>query len=124
MSQYEFDRNLPIYIQIMDEIKKDIFSGKLKVGDKIPSVREYAVQFGVNPNTIQKALTELERAGLLRSERAVGRFVSDNQSAINAAQKQLCEDIVKNYVSTMKAMGCNDEMIICMVRDFLKTERL
>lgn len=123
MGSYEFDKNVPIYLQIIEEIKGDIFSGKLKENDKVASVRELALRFGVNPNTIQKALTELEREGLLRSERAIGRFVSKNQSIILQAQQKKREDIVQKYVESMQAMGCQADEIIKMVEEYLATEK-
>lgn len=123
MAKYEFDVNLPIYLQIMDEIKKDIFSGKLAIGDKVASVRELAVDFGVNPNTIQKALTELEREGLLYSVRAVGRFVSDNKDALTNAKNDVYHSNVKKYVETMQALGVEKQEIIDLVIKYLETEK-
>lgn len=123
MAKYEFDVNLPIYLQIMDEIKKNIFSGKLAVGDKVASVRELAVEFGVNPNTIQKALTELEREGLLHSVRAVGRFVSDNKDALTNAKNDVYHSNVKKYVDTMRALGVEKQEIIDLVIKYLETEK-
>ncbi len=122
MAKYEFDVNFPIYLQIMDEIKKDIFSEKIAIGDKISSVRDLALEFGVNPNTIQKALTELEREGLLTSVRAVGRFVSDNKEAITQAKKTLCNQNVKKYVEMMRALGCTKQEIIEFVQSYLEAE--
>ena len=75
MEKINFDPKFPIYLQVMEAIRKDILAGRLKPGDKVPSVRELASQLGVNPNTIQKALSELEREGLLESARTSGRFV-------------------------------------------------
>ena len=70
----DFDTNLPIYLQIMTEIKRLIITGTYKPSQKIPSVRELAIDYGVNPNTVQRALSELEREGLVASERTSGRF--------------------------------------------------
>ena len=80
--------NMPIYMQIMNRIRDAIASGELAAGDKVPSVREFASEFEVNPNTMQRALMELEREGILVSERAIGRFVTDDRSRIDAMQAQ------------------------------------
>lgn len=107
-----FDPNLPIYLQVMDEIKKDIYNKKYLPGVKIPSVRELALQYGINPNTIQKSLMELEREGLLRSERAIGRFVTDDESVILKSQSEVCKTIVENFISEMKILGYSKEKIV------------
>ena len=74
---WNFSNDVPIYLQIMEHFKVQIASGKLEVGDKIQPVRELALEAGVNPNTMQKALSELEREGYLESQRTSGRFVAD-----------------------------------------------
>lgn len=83
----DFDPNLPIYIQVMEEIKKEIFASEYLPGSKLASVRELALEYGVNPNTIQKALSELERTGIIYSRRALGRFVSEDSNLISELKK-------------------------------------
>lgn len=78
-----FNANAPIYLQVVEDIKIKIMNGTLRPGDKISSVRELALELEVNPNTIQRAFSELEREGFIRTERAVGRFVADNQKLID-----------------------------------------
>ena len=75
--QWNLSDNRPIYLQLMDTITLAITSGALPAGSRLPSVRELAAQAGVNPNTMQRALSELERSGLLYSQRTAGRFVTD-----------------------------------------------
>ena len=74
---WNLDNNMPIYLQLMDRIQRDIISGRYGPGDKLPSVRELAVEAAVNPNTMQKALSELERRGLVYSQRTSGRFITE-----------------------------------------------
>ena len=88
---FEFDNNKPIYLQLVDIIKLKIISKELKPGSKLSSVRDMAQEFGVNPNTMQRALSELERENLLYSQRTSGRFVTDNEDNIN----QLREEVAK-----------------------------
>ena len=78
-----FDNNTPIYIQLLEYIKTYIISGKLNSGDKLPSVRDFASMFKVNPNTMQKALAELEEEKLIYTERTNGKFVTNDKKIIN-----------------------------------------
>ena len=94
----DFDSNLPIYIQVMDYIKKEIVSGRLKPGDRVDSVRDLALHFGVNPNTVQRSLSELEREGLLKSERTAGRFISENEELIGLVREQMATSCISRYV--------------------------
>ena len=74
---YKFVSGIPIYLQIVKEIKSEMISGRLKGGDKLPSVREIAAQYQVNPNTVQRVFLELDKQGLTYSERGIGTFVKD-----------------------------------------------
>lgn len=115
--KYDFDPNLPIYLQVMAQIKKDIFCKISLPGDKIDSVRELAIKYSVNPNTIQKALGELEREGLLYSERAVGRYVTKDGKMIAAKKKEMSETIVQDFVNEMKGIGYSVEEILAIIKD-------
>lgn len=101
----EFNSNIPIYIQVIEHMKMDIISGKLKPGDKIPSVRELALLLSVNPNTIQKALSELEREGFLMTERAVGRYVSNNNELIEQSKVIEINKRIGSFIKEMKGLG-------------------
>ena len=115
-----FDSNIPIYIQVMDYIKKEIVSGRLKPGDKVDSVRDLAMRFGVNPNTVQRSLAELEREGLLKSERTVGRFISENEELINLTREQMAFSCVSRYVREMRTLGYNGEQVLEQTRYYVK----
>ena len=86
---YEFNNEVPIYLQIVDLITKEIISGKLKPGQKILSVREYAFVFKANPNTISKALQILEENKLIFTERTNGKYVTDNLDVINKYKEEI-----------------------------------
>ena len=103
------DRNIPIYVQIMDAVKHSIVSGELKPGDRIPSVREMAATFGVNPNTVQRALLDLEREGLLETERAQGRYVAADQAAIEELRHAMAREAAESLAQEMKALGFSPE---------------
>lgn len=115
----KFDSNLPIYLQIMDEIKRLIITDVYIPSQKIPSVRELAVSFGVNPNTVQRALSELEREGLLNSERTSGRFICDDITLIQKLKKNMIEQKTDQYIDEVRMFGFDDEAIIQNVRERL-----
>ena len=80
--EYNFDNERPIYIQLVEMLKIEIISGRIKSGEKLPSVRDFAMKAKVNPNTMQKALSELERENLIYTERTNGKYVTDDNNLI------------------------------------------
>ena len=117
--EYQFDNDKPIYLQIVELIKKEIISGRLKSGEKIPSVRELAVQAKVNPNTVQKALAELERCGLVYTERTNGKFVTDNKSIIKAYRDDIINEKVESFLKDMINIGVSEDEI----REYLDSKK-
>lgn len=103
--EWKFNTETPIYLQIMEQIKTQIAAGELKAGQKIPPVRELAIEAGVNPNTMQKALSELEREGLLYSERTSGRFVSDTKGRTKNMQQELAKQYMDSFTESMSKLG-------------------
>jgi len=100
-----FDNERPIYVQLVEKIRLEIISGKLQSGQRIPSVRELAIKTRVNPNTMQKALAELEEEGLIYTERTNGKFVTDNKELIENIKNKLAEEKVNNYLNDMQNIG-------------------
>lgn len=115
----KFDSNLPIYLQIMDEIKRLIITDVYVPSQKIPSVRELAVSFGVNPNTVQRALSELEREGLLNSERTSGRYISEDVVLLQKLKDNMIQQKTDQYIEEVRMFGFDDEAIIQNVRERL-----
>lgn len=106
---WNFDNRSPIYIQIADKLEADILSGKIKLGDRIPSVRELAVEAAVNPNTMQRALQELESRLLVTVQRATGRQVTEDSAAIEKAKAEKAGQIVKGFIDEIKKLGFSKE---------------
>ncbi|MBQ2917546.1 MAG: GntR family transcriptional regulator [Clostridia bacterium] len=104
-----FDNDRPIYIQLVEQLKEYIVSGKFKAGEKLPSVREFAMQIKVNPNTVQKALAEIENQKLIYTERTNGKFVTENQELIENVKKELANQKVQKYFQDMNKLGINKE---------------
>lgn len=113
----DFNNNVPIYLQVVNDLKVKIMNGTLKPGDKISSVRELAIELGVNPNTIQRAFAELEREGLIRTERAVGRYVTENQNEIDECKHQMIKQDVHEFIEHMKSLGMDKKDIIEYIRE-------
>ncbi len=115
---WEFDNQRPIYSQIIEYIKLTIVSGKLKPGEKLLSVRELAAVAGVNPNTMQKALSELESTGLVHSNRTSGRFVCEDPLLIQKAKNELARENISLFLSNMEKIGIKKEESIELLKDF------
>lgn len=107
-----FNNQTPIYLQIVNEIKKQIISGKLSAGTRIPSVRELAIKYQVNPNTMQKALSELENEGLLFTERTNGKFVTTDEKIIETIKLKFAKEITDKYILEMTSLGITKKEII------------
>ena len=106
-----FNNSVPIYLQLVSEIKKQIVSGKLIPGERIPSVRELALTYKVNPNTMQKALIELEENGLIKTERTNGKFVTEDENIINKIKNDYADNLTQNYLSEMISLGITKQEI-------------
>lgn len=113
---YKLDDNMPIYIQIMQKVRDAIASGEWAPGQKIPSVRELAGLFEVNPNTMQRAMLELEREGLLVSERTAGRFVTEDKNQIKGLKKDVAIAAADAFRNTMLELGYTPEEMIAFFR--------
>jgi len=105
MMAADFDANKPIYQQLMDRIISEIVRGDIKVGDKLTSVREYAVEVGVNVNTIQRVYRELEYLEIVTTRRGQGTFVTENEPLLQQLREDMKQKIIKQFVEEMKNMG-------------------
>lgn len=117
----EFDNNLPIYVQIMSYLKKHIIVGKLKPGDKIPSVRELASELQINPNTVQRTFSELEREGIVETRRGLGRYVTSEESIIMEIKKEMAGELIDHFIQGMRELGFAGNEIISIVSDAMES---
>ena len=115
--QWKFDGNAPIYKQLVDQMKLGIVSGEWIPGQRIPAVRELAVDAGVNPNTMQRALQELERQGLMFSQRTSGRFVTEDREMIEDAKRTLANRHISAFIRQMQALGYTRQEIVAMLEE-------
>lgn len=112
---WHFNNDMPIYTQLISQIKFGIVSGQLPPGERMTAVRELAAEAGVNPNTMQRALQELEREGLVFTQRSNGRFVTEDVDMIEAAKIALAKQHIEEFLHAMEALGYNREEIIALL---------
>lgn len=113
-----FDPNLPIYTQIVDWFKQQILGGGLRPGEKVAPVRELARDLGVNPNTLQRAMSELERDGLLYTERTAGRFVTNDSDLIASLRQEMIATIVQKFLAELTVLGCSTADAVQLIKEF------
>ena len=115
--EWTFRSDLPIYSQLVEQIKLGIVSGNLLPGERLMSVRDMATEAGVNPNTMQRALQELERDGMVYSQRTAGRFVTENMQVIERAKKRFAEEQIRSFLEAMKKLGYQWEEILVLLKE-------
>ena len=115
--EYQFTNDKPIYLQLIDYFKAQIISGELPEGIRLDSVRDLAVKAQVNPNTMQKALSELERMGLVRTERTSGRFITDDKDMIKNMKKEVAATEIAAFLERMKALGFDKDEVIKIIEE-------
>ena len=118
--EWNFRDGIPIYTQIIDEMTMRIASGAYEPGDKLPSVRDLAVDAGVNPNTMQRALAELERKGLVYSERTSGRFVTKEETVLSELHEELAKRYFEELTEKLRKIGMDDKAIKTSVDKWMK----
>ena len=101
----EFHSALPIYLQVMSFIKRDIVNGTLKPGDKLPSVRDTAIQYAINPNTVSRVYPELEIEGISYTKRGMGTFVTEDKDKICQMRAEMAQELVSGFLEGMGQLG-------------------
>ena len=119
---WDLDNNRPIYLQLMEKIQQDIISGVYHAGDRLTSVRELALEASVNPNTMQKALSELERNGLVHTQRTSGRFITEDKTMLKQLKTELAAVHIQDFLNTMKQLGFPPEEILELIEKTIKED--
>lgn len=119
---WDFDNSKPIYIQLVEELKLRVISGQLAAGSKLDSVRDLAEEAGVNPNTMQRALAELERDQLVYSQRTSGRFVTQDMELIKAMRNQYATTKIKEVTAALLQLGYTKEELLKLIEEDLKAQ--
>lgn len=113
----------PIFAQIMDIISQNIISGKYAPGEKLPSVRELAAQAAVNPNTMQKALAELEKTGLVFAKRTSGRYITEDHTMIEELKSSLAQEKIEEFLLSMENLGISRKETAALLAEILEGEK-
>lgn len=116
----EFEASKPIYIQITEKIFQRIIRGEINPGEKLPSVRDMAVQSGVNPNTIQRSYAEMERMGIVETRRGQGTFVIEKESIMEELKQSMQTEIIGQFVKSMKELGYTNQQIVSGLTHYLE----
>ena len=120
--KWQFSSDVPIYAQLIAQIQTTIVSGTWPPGERLPSVRDLAAEAGVNPNTMQRAMTELERQGLVYSQRTAGRFVTEDRARIEQARLQCAQRQIQTFLDGMEQLGYTREEIRLLMEQETKGE--
>lgn len=113
---WHIDGTSPLYLQLADDLRRAIISGEHPSGERIASVRELAADAKVNPNTMQRALLELEREGLVETHGTSGKFVTDDNGIIECARKKAVDELISEFTARLSALGCDTEEAILHIR--------
>lgn len=119
---WNFSQGKPIYLQIIGHIQAMILSGEYMPGDKIESVREFASLAGVNPNTMQKALQEMESMGLIITQRTSGRYITEDENKIRELRDQVAFSKTQSYISDLEKLGYKIDEIEAFVLQYKKKQ--
>ena len=115
--EWKFRSDQPIYTQLVEQLTQAILSGAVAPGERLPAVRDLAMRAGVNPNTMQRAMAELEQRGLIYAQRTSGRFVTDNAAVIRAARDRLARQEAAAFAAAMARMGYHKEQVLQLLRE-------
>ena len=120
--EWHLTNDRPVFIQIMEKLKRDIVTGSYRPGDKLPSVRELAAEAAVNPNTMQRAFSELEREGLVYTKRTNGRFITEDLSMISQLKEQMALDAISQFLNSMQQLGFSGKETLALLKESLEEE--
>jgi GntR family transcriptional regulator len=111
----EFDNTVPIYLQVIHQIKKDLIQGNLQLGEKLLSTRELAIKYQINPNTASRIYKELEYEGICFTKRGLGTYVTQNQNVLIQIKDEMAETAISQFVESMKSIGFTKEDVLRLI---------
>lgn len=120
--EWHLTSDRPVFIQIMEKLKRDIVTGLYSPGDKLPSVRDLAAEAAVNPNTMQRAFSELEREGLVYTKRTNGRFITEDMAMISQLKEEMALDAISQFLNSMRQLGFSGQETLKLLKESLEEE--
>ena len=118
--KWDINSERPVYLQLIEQIQASIISGYFKPSDKLPSVRDLAAEASVNPNTMQKALSELERSGLIYSNRTSGRYITSDLTLIKKLKEQSAKGLIVDFLDKMNQLGFENDEVLSIIEETVK----
>lgn len=118
--QWVLDSERPVYIQLVEQIQAGIVSGQYKPGDRLPSVRDLAAEATVNPNTMQRALAELERVGLVYANRTSGRFITADEAMIGKLREQSAQEQAAAFLEKLQQLGFDPRQALALLEQVIR----
>lgn len=115
----EFKANVPIYLQVIQDIKHKIITGELALGSKLPSSRELALQYSINPNTAARIYSELETAGISFTRRGIGTFVTEDETLVKSLKSELIENLMEEFVEQTRKLGFSHDEIAELLQTYM-----
>lgn len=118
----QYHTGTPIYLQVINELKKKMVKGELSPGEKMPSGRDLAVEYKVNQNTAARIYREMELQGYCFTRRGIGTFVSEDENSIMEMKKEMAEELLRNFMHEMSDLGYRKDAIVSQVADYKEDE--
>ena len=112
----EFNSALPIYLQVETAIKREIATGRIALGEKLPSSRDLALQYTINPNTASRVYKELENEGICFTRRGLGTFVSEDPNLVKRLKKEMAQELLEQFLEGMRKLGISSEEAVELIR--------
>lgn len=109
--EWNFENDRPIYIQLVEKLKLAIVAGEYPAGERLPSVRDLAIEIKANPNTVQRALVDLEQTGLIYTQRTNGKFVTEDEELVQRIREELAKEAFSKFQENMKQLGFKEDEI-------------
>ncbi|MCD8104851.1 MAG: GntR family transcriptional regulator [Lachnospiraceae bacterium] len=122
MPEMEYNASIPIYIQVMTSIKRDIVTGKIQPGEKLPSVRDLAIRYSINPNTVSRVYRELELEDVCFTRRGMGTFVTEDAGRVTRMREDMAQELIRDFLAGMRQLGIPDDEIKRLVEEYGKQE--
>ena len=119
---WQFNGTEAVFVQIARRLRGEILGGKYQPDEQIPSVRQLALEAAVNPNTMQKALSELERTGLVYSQRTSGRFITEDTKMIDKLKAELAKEIISQFLENMQKLGFQKDEAISLMKQTIEVD--
>ncbi len=111
----EFNSGTPIYSQVINKLKKQMALSQLKPGDKLPSSRELAIEYSINPNTASRVYREMELMGLCFTKRGLGTFVTEDEKTVSSIKENMAKEFTRSYLKSIKSLGYDKNEIISLI---------